>query len=49
MNKCKRKFDLRKCKLMTVGLQWMKRWKKGGGFGLYQEDTEQKKGDKKVI
>ena len=21
----------------------------GGGFGLYQEDTEQKKGDKKVI
>ena len=32
MNKCKKKFDLRKCKLMiTAGLQWMKRWKKGGG------------------
>ena len=48
MNKCKRKFDLRKCKLMiTAGLQWMKRWKKGGGGLIVLRRYRTKKLDKK--
>ena len=42
MNKCKRKFDLRKCKLMTAGLQWMKRWKKGGRFDCIKKIQNEK-------